>query len=182
VLLGVSVAAVVALVDLGRGFNSSSGGQHTPVVLYVVIAVSALVIAGAVPVLLRARRTGQARSLTQPAQPARQIGGQPTRLGYPAARAGSGEPPTEKLTTSRPAAGLSDAEADRIWLRGTAGLMAVMGVALIGVATATYLMAVGRDALAWTSYGVAAAVTAAMPAYLWWQLRQTERMLAEPSL
>jgi len=46
VFVGVSVAAVVALVDLSRGFQRT-GSQHTPAVLYAVIIVSALVIAGA---------------------------------------------------------------------------------------------------------------------------------------
>ena len=58
VLLGVSVAAAVALVDLGRGFHKTAGSSHTSWVLYAVIIVSALIIAGAIPVLLRARRMG----------------------------------------------------------------------------------------------------------------------------
>ncbi|MGA7052612.1 MAG: DUF2561 family protein, partial [Mycobacterium sp.] len=56
VLLGVSVAAAVALADLGRGFHKVAGNPHTTWVLYTVIIVSALIIAGAIPVLLRARR------------------------------------------------------------------------------------------------------------------------------
>src|SRR5207302_11030212 len=42
VLLGVSVAASVALADLGRGFHKMTGGSHTTWVLYAVIVVSAL--------------------------------------------------------------------------------------------------------------------------------------------
>lgn len=183
VLLGVSVAAVVALVDLGRGFTtrSTSGGQHTPVVLYVVIGVSALVIAGAIPVLLRARRTTQARSVAQVGRPARRVGLQPSRPGYSAPRSATGEAATEQLTTQRPAGGLSEAEVNRIWLRGTAGLLAVMGVALIAVAAATYLMAVGQSGLAWAGFGLAGAITATMPVFVWWHLRQTHRVLGDPS-
>lgn len=57
VLLGVSVAAAVALADLGRGIHTAARNTHsTPWVLYAVIVISALIIAGAIPVLLRARR------------------------------------------------------------------------------------------------------------------------------
>src|ERR1700744_6299864 len=60
VLLGVSVAAAVALNDLGRGFHkAASSSPHTNWVLYAVIIVSALIIAGAIPILLRARRMAQ---------------------------------------------------------------------------------------------------------------------------
>ncbi|HCB83464.1 MAG TPA: hypothetical protein DEQ00_19445, partial [Mycobacterium tuberculosis] len=48
-----SVAAAVALMDLGRGFHEMAGNPHTTWVLYAVIVVSALVIVGAIPVLLR---------------------------------------------------------------------------------------------------------------------------------
>jgi hypothetical protein len=181
VLVGIGVAAVVALVDLGSGFSKSTGGQHTPVVLYVIIIVSALVIAAAIPVLLRARHTTQARSAEPAGSPVRRPGGQPGRPGYSAPRTMTAEPATERVTTPGSAVALSDAEVDRIWLRGTVGLLAAMGVALVAVAAATYSMAVGRYGLAWTGYGVAAAFTATMPVIVWWHLRQTRRMLAEPS-
>ncbi|MGB3895353.1 MAG: DUF2561 family protein, partial [Mycolicibacter sinensis] len=56
-LLGMSVAATVALVDLGRGFEQPAESSHNGL-LYIVIGVSALVILAAVPVLLRARAAG----------------------------------------------------------------------------------------------------------------------------
>jgi hypothetical protein len=80
------------------------------------------------------------------------------------------------LTTLRPA--LSDAAVDRIWLRGTAALMATMGTALFAVAAATYLMAIGHDAFSWTSYGIAGFVTLVMPLVPWRQVRQLRRTLA----
>lgn len=52
VLIGVSVAAAVALEDLGRGFHKIASDPHTTWVLYGIIVVSVLIIAGAVPVLL----------------------------------------------------------------------------------------------------------------------------------
>src|ERR1700727_1726121 len=65
VLLGVSVAAAVALADLGRGFHKASSSPHTTWVLYAVIIVSALIIAGAIPILLRARRMAQSEPATR---------------------------------------------------------------------------------------------------------------------
>ncbi len=178
VLLGTSVTAVVALVDLGRGFDKSSGSHHTPAVLYAVIIVSALVIAAAIPVLLRARRTTRPRTA---GAPPRRASGQLIRAGYSGPRGGNRESAAERLTTVGAAAGLSDAEVDRVWLRGTVTLLAVMGVALIAVAVATYLMAVGHNGLAWTGYGIAGVVTATMPVLVWYQDRQLRRMLAGPS-
>jgi hypothetical protein len=174
VLVGVSVAAVVALMDLGRGFNKSPDSQHTPAVLYAVIIVSALVIAGAIPVLVRARRISQDRSATRPAG---RSGAQTTDLGYSTPRTVTAEPGTERLPTLGSVA-LSRSEEDRIWLRGAVTLLAVMGGALIFVAVATYLMAIGHNGLSWTSYGLAAAITAIMPVLVWWHDRQMHRMLA----
>jgi len=164
--LGASVVAVVALVDLGRGFHnavhnavqnsaahnsavhdSAAHNSHTNWVLYSVIIASAVVIAGAIPVLLRARRLS------------------------------SREPRADRLTRSGagPAgssAEWSGAEVDRVWLRGTVTLAGAMGVALIGAEVATYLMAVGRDNPAWIIYGVAGAVIATMPLIEWLYVRQ----------
>ena len=151
--LGVSVVAVVALVGLGRGFhqaprNSVAHNAHTNWVLYSIIIVSAIVIAGAIPVLLRARRMSEA----EPAAPT-------------AAHA-AGTP------AASPAAQWSGEEVDRVWLRGTFALAGAMGVALIGAAVATYLMAIGRDGPSWIVYGVAGAVVAAMPVVEWLHVRQ----------
>ncbi|ORW12273.1 DUF2561 family protein [Mycobacterium kyorinense] len=178
VLVGVSVAAVVALADLGRGFHEGTGSPHSSAVLYVIIVVSTLVILAAIPVLLRARRTTRpdagARSVVVPARAA---GGQPLRPGHPPSRSAIQQAPTERLTTLRPR--LSDAAVDRIWLRGGLSLMAAMGVALIAVATATYLMAVGHQGAAWSAYVIAGIVTVAMPVIPWQHVRRLRRTLAQ---
>jgi hypothetical protein len=63
-------------------------------------------------------------------------------------------------------------------LRGTLALTGTMGIALIGVAAGTYLMAVRDDTASWVSYGLAGAVTAAMPAVEFLHVRQLRRLLA----
>lgn len=167
ILLGVGVAAVVALTDLGRGFQESAGSAHNGL-LYTIIGVSALIIVGAIPVLLRARRTaplevGLRRSPVPPrksVQTAHQRG-------------------AEDLAAERRLHAAFEAALDRVWLRGTAALASALGGALVGVAAATYLMAVGKDTAAWTGYGVAGAIGLTMPVLLWVHLRHLRDLLAE---
>jgi hypothetical protein len=180
VWLGVSVAAVVALVDLGSGFHKAAGNSHTTWVLYAVIIVSALIIAGAIPVLLRARRMARAEpSAEAMTAPARGTGRPPVRLGSAAARPGTERAQPTRAQSGGAATEWSGAAVDRVWLRGTVLLGGSIGVALIAVAAATYLMAVGHDGAAWVGYGLAAAVTVAMPVVEWLQLRQLRRVVDE---
>jgi hypothetical protein len=172
-----SVAAIVALTDLGRGFHDPRGNPHTSSVLYAIIVISALIILASIPMLLRARRTTRDGPLTRSARAtARTTSGQPIRAEHTPAPTITGQRQTERLTTLRPA--LSDAAVDRVWLRGTAALMITIGVALLAVAVATYLMAIGHDAFSWTSYGIAGFVTLIMPLVPWQQVRQLRRTLA----
>jgi hypothetical protein len=67
---------------------------------------------------------------------------------------------------------------DRVWLRGTAALMGTMGAALLAVATATYLMAIGHDGFSWTGYGIAGVITLVMPLIPWRHVRQLRGRLA----
>ncbi len=173
VLLGVSVAAAVALADLGRGFHKTPGGSHTPWVLYVVIAISALIIAGAIPVLLRARRMGLIEPATRPgAAAARAPQRPPVRLMSPAPRTAAERARQPRMQAAEPATEWSGAAVDRVWLRGTVILAGTMGAALIAAAAATYLMAVGHDGPSWVGYAVAGVVTAAMPVVEWLHIRQ----------
>ena len=170
ILVGVSVAALVALMDLGRGFHAAKGNPHTSAVLYAIIIISALIILAAIPMLLRARRITRDGPVARSAPP-RTVSARSIRSGSLA-----GQSATERLTTQRPA--LADAEVDRFWLRGTAALMGAMGAALLAVASATYAMAIGHDAYAWTGYGIAGAITLVMPLIPWRQVRQLRGMLA----
>src|SRR6476661_2979739 len=188
--LGAGVAATVALVDLGTGHAQSTGGSDTPWLLYAVIAISAAVIIGAVPLLLRARRAAleeppPARATT----PVRAVPGQP----QPPVR--GAEAPTEKLrvlpTLSEPGYATREAitpqqssalmtAVDQLWLRCAVLIAIAMGVALVAIGVATYLMAVDHNAAAWALYAIAGVVTVGMPAIPWFYLRQL-RALLEPS-
>ena len=66
---------------------------------------------------------------------------------------------------------------DQLWLRCAVVIAVAMGVAMIAIGVATYLMAVGYDGVAWGLYGVAAVVTLAMPAIPWFFLRQLRGVL-----
>ena len=168
VWLVVAVISTVALINLGRG--GAGTGEGSPWLLYTVIAVSAATIAGAIPLLLRARRDALAESSREePAPPA-----------PPARPAPSGDAPTEKIrvfgTAVDPAGGRplpgpepgtersvlqalsARAEAvERPWLRGTAAILSAMGLGWISVAVSAYLLAEGTDSAAYVALGAAAA-------------------------
>lgn len=204
VLLAVGVTAIVALVDLGRGHTLGGEGKHTPWLLYSVIVVSALVILGAIPLLIRARRT----ALAEPNEPVPAGAAKAAAVTPPATPAvGTTRPadaPTEKLkvfgtavdpyeryqpdyvqsSPSRRADPLIPAtELDRLWLRCTVSILGAIGLALVGVATATYLLAVDNETVAWVALGVAAVITVLMPVIPVMYLRQLRGALeaAEPA-
>jgi hypothetical protein len=188
--LGAGVAATVALVDLGTRHGASTGESETPWLLYAVIAISAAVIIGAVPLLLRARRATLEESPPR-ATPVR-AGQQPPVRGV--------EAPTQKLRV--PGRGATGAMAggpgyasrepirpplspvmtavDQLWLRCAVIIAIAMGIAMVAIGVATYLMAVDNNAAAWVLYVLAGIVTVAMPAIPWFYLRELRAML-EPS-
>jgi Protein of unknown function (DUF2561) len=179
VLLGVSVAAAVALADLGSGFHKMAKSAHTPWVLYAVIIVSALIIAGAIPVLVRARRMGLTDPAARSTAATARTNRPPVRLMSPAPRTAAERARQPRVQAARPAAEeWSGAAVDRVWLRGTVILTGTIGAALIAVAAATYLMAVGHDGASWVGYGLAGAVTLAMPVVEWLHIRQLRRLTA----
>jgi hypothetical protein len=189
VALGAAVAATVALVDLGTGRSQATGESDTPWLLYAVIAISAAVIIGAVPLLLRARRA----ALQESPPPARA----PMRAapGRPEAPVRGTEAPTEKIrigaTTSaglryptreaiRPLSNPAAGAADQLWLRCAVVLAIAMGVATVAIGVATYLMAVDHNAVAWAFYVLAGLVTLGMPAIPWFYLRELRAVLESP--
>ncbi|WP_204079764.1 DUF2561 family protein [Mycobacterium riyadhense] len=177
VLIGVSVAAAVALADLGRGFHKMA--PHTTWVLYAVIIVSALIIAGAIPVLLRARRTVQDEPVVRSrALQGSGAGRQPVRPGRAGARTVAEPARAGAVKAAGTAGEWSGTAVDRVWLRGTVAMTGTIGVALTAAAAATYLMAVGHDGPSWICYGLAGVVTAGMPAIEWVHVRQLRRVVA----
>jgi hypothetical protein len=192
--LGAGVAATVALVDLGTRHGASTGGSETPWLLYAVIAISAAVIIGAVPLLLRARRAALEESPPPPrATPVRAAAGQqppvpgveaPTQklrvLGRGAAGAMAGGPGYGSREPISPPPSPVMTAVDQLWLRCAVIIAIAMGVAMVAIGVATYLMAVDHNAAAWVLYVLAGIVTVAMPAIPWFYLRELRATL-EPS-
>jgi hypothetical protein len=183
--LGAGVAATVALADLTRGHETSTSSSGTPWFLYTVIGVSAAVIVAAVPLLLRARRTADEEPLT----PVERRLAQQTAAKPPATPARAVDAPTEKLRVPPPAdstnsgrlprilqpsgpAAVDSPAVDRIWLRSSTSIACATGVSTLLIATATYLMAVDSDTVAWVLYGLTGVVTVAMVAIPWYFLRE----------
>ncbi|MEZ0053860.1 hypothetical protein ABIA30_004897 [Mycobacterium sp. MAA66] len=189
--LGAGVAAVVTLVDLGD--KHSSVGHGTTWQLYAVIGVSAAVIIGAIPLLLRARRASS--------KPSAQIFGAdtaaPDSTEAPPAPVGRnvepgfGEAETTKLRSfndpavrsyaASPATGMVGfpvAAVDQLWLRATAGIATVLGVAMLFSFLGTYMMADAHDALSWTLYGLAGLFTVGLLVVPWYCLRELRAVLA----
>ncbi|CAM3298668.1 hypothetical protein BST27_26130 [Mycobacterium intermedium] len=177
VLVGVSVAAGVALADMGRGLHKVSSDSNTSWVLYTIIAISALVIAGSIPILIRARR----ETAPEPIVRSKSLIGR-VESRTPVRTGGAGSRPLAESALRSPAKAYTEVTewsgeaVDRIWLRGAVALTGVTGVALIAAATATYLMADGHDGAAWFSYGAAGVVTAGLPVVEWFYVRQIRRV------
>jgi Protein of unknown function (DUF2561) len=188
-VLGSGVAATVALVDLGRGHPTSSGTSDTPWLLYGVIAVSALVIAGSIPLLLRARRTAIADPHAARPAPGRPAGGQSFPTVAQQAPTVARQAPTQRVRAfdtrsaypRRSARSTFDAalpaKVDRLWLRCAVVIACAVGIALLAVGIATYLMAVGHDLPAWIAYGATGLVTLAMPVIPLFYLRELHELL-----
>lgn len=160
VFLVVGVIATVALVNLGSGRGGA--GEQSSWLLYTIIAVSAVTIAAAIPLLLRARRDAMAGQAADP---------EPMPVVQPAVDA-----PTEKIrvfgTSVDPLAARAGTATvsptavavERESLRGTLAVLGLMGLASTAVATATYLLAVDSETAAWAGLAVAGLFTAGMPA------------------
>jgi hypothetical protein len=181
VALGAGVAATMALIDMGRGHPESSGQSSTPWLLYTVIGISAAVIVGAVPLLLRARRNAMADS-PPPARPTVRPAPAPQRPAVPGTEAPTtklrtlGTPEARATLTPTTPSRLATA-ADQLWLRCAVVLACAMGFAMVAIGVATYLMAVESNAAAWVLYVLTGLVTLGMPAIPWFYLRELRALL-----
>lgn len=166
VLLAASVFATVAMVRLGSGRTNGPDGQSSWL-LYSIIGVSAVVIIGAVPLLIRARQAAAAavgpdESPADPGAPAPSA---------PKARVFGVDPDARHSAEVRQV-GVSEALVDRLWLRGTVSVLGAMGLALTAVAIGGYLLADRNDTGAWVVLGLAGVITVAMPAVMIYFERQ----------
>jgi hypothetical protein len=175
--LGAGVAAVVALVGLAKAHTVATGESPTPWLLYTVIGVSAVVIVGAIPLLLRARQTATGvgpRVASQsdgiPSDDAPSLAQRVQPFGAPVLSTHSTPPAGGRV-------GFPTAAVDQVWLRCTASIAAAMGFAMTGIGVATYLMASDHDTAAWAIYVVVGLVTVAMPAAPWFYLRELRNLL-----
>ncbi|MBU3749677.1 MAG: DUF2561 family protein [Mycobacterium sp.] len=174
VWLAASVFATVGMVRLGGGHTG--GEQRSSWLLYGVIVVSALIIIGAIPLLIRARRTARADGAADRSSSAAVA---PTSEPTPETPADTmrvfGVDPAVRRSPETGPSGATDAlesVVDRILLRGTAALLGVMGLALTAVAVGAWLLAGRNDTEAWVAFGLAGVITAAMPAVLVFFQRQ----------
>jgi hypothetical protein len=166
-LVAMGVIATMALIDLGRGHPAGGESERSSWPLYTVIAVSAVILLGAIPLLLRARRNAvaaDARLEVEVEAPVRPIEARTEKLRV----FGTAVDPYERpLPDINPAdSRVPSTLLNRLWLRGTVSLVGAIGLALIGVAAGTYLLATSSATAAWVALGFAGAVTVAMPAIL----------------
>lgn len=195
--VGMLVGAIVVIAGMGEDSGSSGSSWG----IYIVIGVSLAVVVGAVPLLLRARKTATQRAARGASKTAPKSKGASSSGG---ATAPSGPPPaeasTEKLKTF---GGLADhvshvpkdyngpgspayraateaaakrAVVNRLWLRATVGIAGAIGLALLAVVTGTYLLAVESDTAAIVAFVFAGVITCAMGAIPWVTLKKLREL------
>lgn len=195
--VGMLVGAIVVIAGMGEDSGSSGSSWG----IYIVIGVSLAVIVGAVPLLLRARKSAAQRTARGASKTAPKPKGANSSGG---ATAPSGPPPaeasTEKLKTF---GGLADhvshvpkdyngpgspayraateaaakrAVINRLWLRATVGIAGAIGLALLAVVTGTYLLAVESDTAAVIAFVFAGVITCAMGAIPWVTLKKLREL------
>ncbi|PVA35121.1 DUF2561 family protein [Mycobacteroides abscessus] len=195
--VGMLVGAIVVIAGMGEDSGSSGSSWG----IYIVIGVSLAVIVGAVPLLLRARKSAARRTARGASKTAPKPKGANSSGG---ATAPSGPPPaeasTEKLKTF---GGLADhvshvpkdyngpgspayraateaaakrAVINRLWLRATVGIAGAIGLALLAVVTGTYLLAVESDTAAVIAFVFAGVITCAMGAIPWVTLKKLREL------
>ena len=170
-VIGVSVAAIVALVELGSGrAGDAPSDSGTPWGLYLVIGISAAVILGSIPLLLRARRAAQQQPpprrqpVVTPRRPPVEATTEKLRVFGSAAATDPRRPGDRRPPARTPSArGMSEEMVDRMWLRFTASMATAIGAATLAVATATYFMGVKDDGSATAALVVAGIITVLMP-------------------
>lgn len=152
ITLALTVAALVALAGMGspeRPEVEASGDGGSTWWLWLIIGVSAVIIAGAIPLLVRARRAAEA-------EPAR------VAVSRPVLRKAVDRDPSESAEPTAKKSPVAPEVLDRILLRGLLAVLTPTGAALGAVALSALLMARSYDTAAWIFLGVAGAITVAM--------------------
>lgn len=173
--LGAAVAATVALVDLGTGRGtvraelSEASGSETPWVLYTVIGISAVVIAVAIPLLIRARQQSGHRPIRNhtPAggSVAEDISAVPVRdSGRRRAETSGGA--TDGRSPALPAI------VEQLYARCATAIGCAVGAGTLVVGIGTYLMATDKGGAATAFFIIAGIVVVAMAAIPWFYLRE----------
>jgi hypothetical protein len=180
VLLAAGVVAAVAMVRLASGQSSGDEG-YSSWLLYSIIVVSALIIIGAIPLLLRARRTALAEpAAVEPATSAEVCPVRPVDAPTEKIRVFGVDPyATHEPEAAPTAPAVPAAVLDRLWLRGTTSLLSAMGLALTAVAVGTNFLAAENDTGAWVALGLAGVITIAMPAILVFHQRMLNEVVEE---
>ncbi|MGU3502848.1 DUF2561 family protein [Mycobacterium sp. C31M] len=178
--LGVAVAATVRLVDLGSGRGTvraeiaEASGSDTPWALYTVIGVSAMVIAVAIPLLIRARQQSTDRPLRSGT--GLTVSGDSAVLPTREARRRAAD--SASAVAENPVrGGALPAVVEQVYLRCGAAVLAAVGAGTLAVAVATYLMAGGNSTGAIALYIIAGIVTVGMAAVPWFYLRELRGVL-----
>ena len=70
---------------------------------------------------------------------------------------------------------------DQVWLRCAVVITCAIGIAMVAIGVATYLMAVDSNVAAWVLFVLAGLVTLAMPAVPWFYLRELRALLDDQS-
>ncbi len=73
------------------------------------------------------------------------------------------------------------AAVDRVWLRCALVIICAIGIAMVAIGVATYLMAVDSNAASWVFYVLAGLVTLAMPAVPMLYLRELRALSDKPA-
>ncbi len=177
--LAAAVAATVTLVDLagGRGTVraelSEASGSDTPWVLYTVIGVSAVVIAVAIPLLVRARQQSTHRPIRDHTPSGGSVGDHIAALPTPEARRRDTEVALKTGTRSD----ALPAVVDQVYVRCALSIGCTVGAGTLAVGVATYLTAGGSSSAALAFYIVAGIITVAMPVLPWFYLRELRAVL-----
>jgi hypothetical protein len=126
------------------------------------------------PRLAPGRRQEVARGEATQTEKLRISGTTPGRI-----HAGPGYAAAVTHSTSLPAPLV--AAIDQVWLRCAVLIACAIGIAMVAIGVATYMMAVESDVAAWVLFALSGLVTLAMPAIPWFYLRELRALLEDQS-